>query len=161
MTIQDEIAYYNALPVVFDGFVDLPELSDGVITLVCSAKKPADPAKNWVPAYSFDICKAGEKIGEINLRVGYSERLYYGGNIGYMIHEAQRGNGYAVRACKLLTAVAKAHGMTTLLITNDAASMRVCEKLGARLLRTAPTPEWHDLYQKGDRFLNIYDWSII
>ena len=108
--------------------------------------------------------KNGETIGKTNLRVGYTEGLYYGGNIGYMVDQAQRGNGYAVRACRLLARVARAHGMTKLLITNrhdNAASMRVCEKLGARLLRVAPTPAWHDLYQKGDRFGNIYEWRIL
>jgi len=163
MNMQEEIAYYNALPVVFDGFVDLPELSDGTIFLVCTAKNPAIPEKNWVPSYYFDVCKNGEKIGAVNLRIGYTGGLYYGGNIGYNIDEAHRGNGYAVRACLLLAQVAKTHGMTKLLITNDqfnAASMRVCEKLGARLLRTAPLPEWHDLYVKGQRFINVYEWSI-
>jgi len=164
MTIPEEIAYYNALPVIFDGFVDLPELTDGVISLNCSKKNPADPVKNWVPSYAFDICKGGAKVGETNLRVGYTEGLYYSGNIGYMIEEAQRGNGYAVRACKLLAQVAQAHGMTTLLITtgeHNTASMRVCEKLGARLLRTASVPEWHDLYHKGGSIGNIYEWSIV
>ena len=163
MDIQQEIAYYNALPVTFDGFVDLPELSDGVISLVCRETQAAIPEKKWVPGYSFDICKGGEKIGDINLRIGYTEGLYYGGQIGYGVDEAHRGNGYAVRACRLLATVAKAHGMTKLLITNNhsnIASMRVCEKLGARLLHTVPLPEWHDLYQKGQRFSNIYEWSV-
>jgi len=163
MTIPQEIARYNAMPVIFDGFIEFPELTDGVISLACSAQQLAVPEKNWVPAYVFDIHKNGEKIGGISLRIGYNEILYYGGNIGYGIDEAHRGNGYALRACRLLTSVARAHGMTTLLITNEhsnTASMRVCEKLGARLLRTAPTPEWHDLYQKGQRFGNIYEWSM-
>ena len=44
--IQKEIAYYNALPVKFNGFIDLPEMSDGVICLVCTDKKPGDSEKN-------------------------------------------------------------------------------------------------------------------
>ena len=42
-----------------------------------------------------------------------------------------------------------------LLITTNhtnTASQRVCEKLGARLLRTARLPQWHDLYKEGRRF---------
>ncbi|NLW18018.1 MAG: hypothetical protein GX033_10360 [Firmicutes bacterium] len=49
------------------------------------------------------------------------------------------------------------------MITNDHtnhASRRVCEKLGARLLRVAPLPEWHELYQNGQRFVNIFEWDI-
>ena len=44
-------------------------------------------------------------------------------------------------------------------ITNDA-SRRVCEKLGARLLRVARLPQWHDLYQEGRRFVNVFEWDI-
>ena len=161
--IKEEIEYYNNLPCVFEDFIELPKLFDGVISLNCTKKSPAMPEKNWVPAYMFDICLNGEKVGQINLRIGYSERLYYGGQIGYDVDEAHRGKGYAGRACRLVAQVAAAHGMIKLLITNDGAnssSMRVCEKLGARLLRTVPVPEWHDLYKDGQRFANIYEWEI-
>ena len=160
---QKEIAYYKTLPVVFGGFIDLPELSDGVIHLVCTEKKPGIPEKKWVPSYEFIICKGSEKAGNISLRIGYSDGLYYGGQIGYNIDEKYRGNGYAVRACRLLQRVAAAHGMKTLLITTNhtnTASMRVCEKLGARLLRTVPVPKWSDLYTEGNRFQNIYEWDV-
>ncbi len=166
---KKEIAYYNSLPVIFDDFIELPELSDGVIHLFCLKKNPAVLEKKYVPAYDFSICKGGEKVGEINLRIGYSgfgpdeSSLYYGGQIGYFIEEKHRGNGYAGRACRLVSPVAKAHSMTKLLITNDVtneASRRVCEKLGARLLRVARLPVWHDLYIKGQRFSNIFEWSV-
>ena len=164
-----EIAYYKTLPVVFDDFIVLPELSDGVIHLVCTSKRQAIPEKKYVPAYDFAICKGSEKVGEINLRIGYGgfgpdeSSLYYGGQIGYGVDEKYRGNGYAVRACQLLIPVAKAHGMIKLLITNDhtnTASRRVCEKLGARFVRLARLPEWHNLYQEGRRLSNIYEWSL-
>jgi [ribosomal protein S5]-alanine N-acetyltransferase len=161
--IQKEMAYYNALPVEFHGFADMKELSDGNIYLVCAEKKPAIPEKKYVPAYEFAICRGGEKIGHINLRIGYTDGLYYGGQIGYGIDEKYRGNGYAAAACRLLTPVAKAHGMKKLLITNNpvnTASRRVCEKLGAQLLRLARLPEWHDLYKAGERFVNIFEWSV-
>ena len=160
---QNEMSYYNSLPVLFDDFMDVPQLSDGEIYLVCMAKKPADPDKNLVPAYDFAICKDGEKIGEINLRIGYTDRLYYGGQIGYGVDEKHRGNGYAARACQLLRTVAKTHGMKKLLITNDhmnTASRRVCEKLGARLVRCTRLPEWHDLYKDGHRYENIFEWGV-
>jgi len=160
---QKEIEYYNALPCEFNDFIELPELSDGEICLVCTAKRPAIPEKKFVPAYDFAVCKGGEKIGEINLRIGYTDGLYYGGQIGYGIDEKYRGNGYAGRACRLIVPVAKAHCMTKLLITNNQtndASRRVCEKLGARLVRVARLPEWHDLYKEGRRFSNIFEWSV-
>jgi RimJ/RimL family protein N-acetyltransferase len=164
-----EIAYYKTLPIIFNDFIELPELSDGVIHLVCTAKKPANPEKKYCPAYDFAICKGSEKIGAINLRIGYSgfgpdeSSLYYGGQIGYNVDEKYRGNCYAGRACRLLLPVAKAHGMIKLLITNNvtnAASRRVCEKLGLRLIRTVRLPEWSDLYKDGQRYSNLFEWSI-
>ena len=121
------------------------------------------------PSYDFTICKGAEIIGEINLRVGYcgfgpdESSLYYGGQIGYGVNEKYRGNGYAGRACRHLLPVAKSHSMTKLLITNNytnAASRRVCEKLGARFLRVARLPEWTDNYKEGRRFSNIFEWRV-
>ncbi len=157
-----EIAYYNSMPCHFDGFVDIPQMGDGVIYLVCTQKRPAEPERGYVPSYDFAICKGGEQVGNINLRIGYCEGLYYGGQVGYNVREQFRGNGYAGMACRLLLPVARAHGMKKLLITNNHtnyASMRVCEKLGARLVRVARLPEWHDLYKDGQRLDNIFEWS--
>ncbi len=157
------IKHYNKMPAHFDNFIQVPELTDGTIYLVCTAKKPGIPEKKWVPAYEFAICKGGEKIGDVNLRIGYSDSLYYGGQIGYNVDEAYRGNGYAAAACRLLAPVAKAHGMTNLLITNhhkNHASYRVCEKLGARHIELARLPEWHDLHKDGQRFVNVFDFAV-
>ena len=168
LVIQNEIAYYNSLPCAFEGFINVPMLSDGEIYLVCLEKQPVNPEKNWVPGYLFAICKHGEKVGRINLRIGYggglyNSNLYYGGQIGYDVDEPYRGNGYAARACRLLVPVAKAHSIGKLLITNginNKASMRVCEKLGARHIRVVRLPEWTDMYKDGGRFQNIYEWDI-
>ena len=158
-----EIKYYNAMPCVFDDFIEVPELSDGVIQLVCTAEEPGNPEKKWVPAYKFTICVGSENVGQIDLRIGYTDSLYYSGQIGYGVDEQHRGNGYAGRACRLLLPIAKAHGMKKLLITNDhtnIASRRVCEKLGAKFIRTARMAQWHDLYKEGRRFSNIFEWSV-
>jgi hypothetical protein len=81
---------------------------DGVIYLVCLEKKPGDPEKKLVPAYEFAVCRGGEKIGNINLRIGYTDGLYYGRQIGYGIDEKYRGNGY--RCPRLLSACAGGKG---------------------------------------------------
>ena len=167
--VQKEIDSYNSLPCTFNDFIDVPELSDDVIHLVCLQKLHGNPEEKRKPVYMFAIYKDCEKIGEINLRIGYgggpyNSNLYYGGHIGYDVNEPFRGNGYAVHACRLLLPVAKAHGMTKLLITNNhtnKASMRVCEKLGARLIRTVRLPEWNDMYNEDHKYQNIYEWEII
>lgn len=158
-----EIAYYNSLPVIFDGFIDIPDLTDGEIELHCVEKKPAIPEKKWVPAYNFEIRRDSRRIGEINLRIGYTDGLYYGGQIGYGVDEQHRGHGYAEKACRLLAPVIRGHGMKKVLITNsptNIASRRICEKLDAKFIRKARLPEWHDLYKEGQRFINIFEWSV-
>jgi RimJ/RimL family protein N-acetyltransferase len=79
------IEYYNASPFEFNGFIDLPDLTDGVIRLVCTSKSPGNPEKKWVPAYCFSICEGSEVAGDISLRIGYVDNLYYGGQIGYNV----------------------------------------------------------------------------
>jgi len=162
--IQKDVFRLTNLPCEFDGFIQVPELKDGDLYLVCEKKEEGNTEKKWVPGYKFAICSGGEKIGHCDLRIGYTEGLYYGGNIGYGIDEPHRGKGYAARACRLLIPVARAHKMVLLLITNDIkndASKRVCDKLGAKHVRTARLPEWTDLYQGGQRFSNVFEWDIV
>ena len=164
LKIIKEIEYYNCLPFVFDDFFDLPKLTDGEISLKCTLKNPACDEKGWTPFYNFNIILNGEIVGDANVRIGYTEGLYYCGHIGYNVDAAYRGRGIAVAACHLLAVVAKMHKMTKLLICNDEkniASRRVCEKLGAKYIRTADMPKWHNLYkEQGLNSINIYEWGI-
>ncbi|MBR4360572.1 MAG: GNAT family N-acetyltransferase [Clostridia bacterium] len=154
---------YHRLTCQFTGFVSTPELTDGEITLTLDRVKPAEPGRNRVPAYCFHIMRDGQSIGGINLRIGYPDSLLYGGQIGYHVEEAWRGRGYAGAACRLLLPLLRAHGMTAAVITNNitnAASRRVCEKLGARLLCQAPVPPDHEMYAEGERAVNVFLWEV-
>ena len=144
-------------------FQDPGPLRDGELELVCTRQQPAQPETGHVPCYEFALRCGGQDAGQIRLRVGYNLTLYYTGHIGYDVEPAFRGRGLAVRACRLLAPLARAHGLRLLLITNawdNRPSRRVCEKLGARFLEQAPTPRWHPLYAEGDRWGNVFAWML-
>lgn len=142
-------------------FLDTSDLHTDEIFLQLIKTSPADEEKQWVSAYYFSICRKsdGQVVGECNLRIGHNEILYYGGNIGYRVMEPFRGYHYAGKACKLLFELAKRHGMETLIITcnpENHASARTCTYTGALLEEIADIPEYHDMYQRGERQVCIY-----
>jgi tagatose 1,6-diphosphate aldolase len=156
-----ELARYTVPAVPFDDFLDGQDLSHEDVHLICVKKTPTMAEKSGVPAYLFDIVKDEETVGGISLRLGRGEALSYRGNIGYTVFEDYRGQGVAVKACRALVPLMKAHGMTTAVITNDehnAASRRVCEKLGAR--RVAMLPKWIQSGRDGERGLNVFVWDV-
>ncbi|MCP5099607.1 MAG: hypothetical protein GY943_28980 [Chloroflexi bacterium] len=61
-------------------------LSDNEIYLKLNKISAADPAKGYVPSYSFEIRRLDETaVGSINLRIGYTNGLvWYGGHIRYV-----------------------------------------------------------------------------
>ncbi|MCL2811411.1 MAG: GNAT family N-acetyltransferase [Clostridia bacterium] len=151
-------------PAPFVEFFETGELQDEDLTLVCVQKQPARPDIGYVPAYLYELRAEGKRAGEISLRIGMTDSLYYGGQIGYAVEPEFRRRGYAGRACKLLLPLIRRHGYQKILITNDhanTASRRVCEKLGARLVRVAELPQWHDLYKEGQRHECIWVWNVV
>lgn len=87
-------------------------------------------------------------MGKCDLRIGYSEGLYYGGHIGYTINEKYRGNHYSAKACKLLFELAKKHNMEYLYITanpDNQASNKICEYLNGEFLGIFELPEDNDM----------------
>ena len=145
-------------------FSDTSLLSSENLMLVLDRFSDADPAKNKVPAYHFLICdRSGHRLGECSLRLGYNDRLYYGGNIGYGIDEAHRGHHYAEDACRILFRLAAAHGMEYLYITcapDNPASYRTLERLGGMLLETAELPAEHDMREKGMTHVCIFRYDL-
>lgn len=130
-------------------FLDTSTLRSNEIYLSLERTAPADPECGWVPAYYFGICnKAGERMGETDLRIGHNDRLFYGGNIGYRVEPEFRGHHYAAKAVKLLFDLARRHGLEYLIITcnpDNTASYRTCELAGGKLIGTYELPEDNDM----------------
>ncbi len=130
-------------------FYNTDFLFDKEIKLVLQKTVSEIPERDWVPAYHFYICNLnGCKMGECNLRVGYTQGLYYAGHIGYQVYEEFRGNKYAAKACKLLFKLAKKHNMDYLYITcnpDNIPSRKTCEYLKGEYLGTYELPEDNDM----------------
>ena len=145
-------------------FKPVEDLRSDEIFLRLNRTCDAQPDKNRVPAYYFDIClKDGTAVGQCDLRIGHNERLYYGGNIGYGIDEAYRGRHYAAKACELLFRLARKHGLDYVIITCDPskkASAGTCELAGGKYLETAEIPEWHNMYEEGLRRVRVYRFDL-
>jgi tagatose 1,6-diphosphate aldolase len=146
-------------------FEDFNYLTDGEIDLIIDEKAPADDKKGYVPAYKYKITLHGssESIGNIDIRIGNNENLYYGGHIGYRIDEPYRGNNYASKACSIIKLVAAAHGMDRLIITcnpDNIASRRTCEKTGLKLLKIVNLTPHNEMYKEGEREKCIYEWNL-
>ena len=71
----------------------------------------------------------GQAVGFLNLRLQLNDFLReIGGHIGYCVHPAQRGKGYAKQALRQAIAEARRHGIGRLLVTcrcSNPASRRV------------------------------------
>lgn len=146
-------------------FKDFDYLTDGEIDLKLVEKTPPNEEKGYVPAYKYRITmhNSNDSIGDIDIRIGYNENIYYGGNIGYRIEQAYRGNNYASKACKLIKQIAIAHGMDRLLITcnpDNLPSRKTCEKAGLKLKAIVDLPSYNEMYQKGERQECIYEWIL-
>lgn len=125
----------------------------------------ANPAVSHVPCYDYSICNSvtDEVMGFIDLRVGYNENTYYGGNIGYNVHEQFRGNHYAGKACLLVFEQARELGMSMIIITcnpDNIASRKTCEYIGGKLDRIVDLPPHNDMYKSGERQKCIYRFDL-
>ena len=134
-------------------FFDTDFLKDDEIWLRLDKVSEGNPVRNWVPAYYFTIMShAGEEMGTCDLRIGHNDLTYYGGNIGYRVHEAYRGHQYAGKACRLLFELAKKHGLEYLIITcnpDNIASYKTCEWVGCSFVEIAELPENSDMRRLG------------
>ena len=138
-------------------FLDPGSPSDGELQLQLVALKPADPLKNWVPAYEFEmrVPGSGGPVGKISLRARSTVFLeMYGGQIGYTVEPPHRGRHYAERAVRLLIPFIRRHGLKAVWITcnpENRASRRTCERLGAQFVEIVDLPPDCDMYLRGER----------
>lgn len=146
-------------------FKDFDLLTDGEIDLLIVEKTPENIKKGFVPAYKYKIClhNSTERIGDIDIRIGKNQNIYFGGNIGYSIDENFRGKSYASKACNIIKQVAIAHGMDRLIITcnpDNWPSRRTCEKIGSSLKEIVDLPEDNDMYLEGEKQKCIFEWLL-
>ncbi len=146
-------------------FKDFDFLTDGEIDLKIEEKTPSNEEKGYVPAYKYRITlnNSNDSIGNIDIRIGYNENIYYGGHIGYGIDEGYRGKSYAAKACRIIKQVAIAHGMDKLIITcnpDNFPSRRTCEKAGLKLKEIVDLPPHNEMYLNGEKQKCIYEWLL-
>ena len=138
-------------------FKEYNTLSDGTITLRLTEHNPG--GDDILPYYYYDIHDANGPAGKISVRIGDNAHSYRNGHIGYEIDAARRGKRYALRACKLVLPVARAHGMGRIYLTcgeSNTASRRTIERLGAELLEIADIPESCFFWRPGIEKYCIY-----
>lgn len=146
-------------------FKDFDFLTDGEIDLKIEDKTEPNEEKGYVPAYKYRITlhNSNDSIGNIDIRIGYNENIYYGGNIGYKIEQPYRGNNYASKACKIVKQIAIAHGLEKVIITcntDNFPSRVTCEKAGLKFKEIVDLPLDNEMYKHGERQKCIYDWIL-
>jgi len=136
------------------------------VSLIIDKFVPENSEKGYVPAVLYHVAlnETGEIIGHCSARVGWNESMYYCGHIGYSIKEEFRGKGYAVQAVNLVKEIFKLNNINIVYITNSPdnhASIRVCEKLGAKFIKRMEFSE-QDLkrFASQDSFKNIWELKL-
>lgn len=120
---------------------------DDQIALHVAQYLPMLPELGYVECVTFSVIQqsSGEKAGEIALRLGDNNALFYLGHIGYHIDPGYRGHHYALRACRMCLPLIKEAGLGSVVITTDednGPSIKTCERLGCQLESTVDVPRW-------------------
>ena len=142
-------------------FYDTTDLYDEEIALRLISRGRANPKKRWAPTYYFAIVRLIDEVvvGHCDFRIGNTEKLFFGGNIGYHVLTSYRGHHYAAKACLLLRRLAQRHEMPYLIITcnpENHASRKTCENVGGVLLGVVDLPTDNDMYRQGERRKLVY-----
>jgi tagatose 1,6-diphosphate aldolase len=136
-------------------FLEPGPLADRELEIVLAECRPANPLRRFAPAYVFELCVGGGRVGAVEFRVGRSMELErYGGHFGYSVDPPFRGNHYAERGVRALLPFARRHGFEMVWITcnpENLASRRTCERLGGRLVEIVALPTDSDQFLRGER----------
>lgn len=113
-------------------------LSYGDVVIRFDQIEEGDPAQGHVPYYHFRIMAAEDQdVGHINFRVGHTDHVeWFAGHVGFRVHPAFRGRGFAGQACRALAPFVRSL-FDTVIITCDpdnTASRKTIEGLGARFI---------------------------
>jgi len=145
-------------------FLDTSDLKNNEIFLKLHETREANLELRYVESYVFKICKTdGTEVGICDLRIGNTQGLFFGGNIGYAVNEEHRGNHYAGKACLLLFELARRHGLTYLYITcspENIASKRTCEFAGGIMIAEVLLPTDTEMYEEGARRKCVYQFNL-
>ena len=150
-------------PTVSFDYLQVPIYSYENVSLYNDKINLEQPNSGYHQFYRFDINADGNWVGGIHVWIGHSIRIHYCGHIGYEINEQYRNRGYMTKACLALIPFLRKCGFKQVLITTDEdniASRRVCEKIGAALIKVVDTPKWTGMYRDGQRKTCIYEWKI-
>jgi predicted acetyltransferase len=159
----DSILAVAKHPTTIEKSPDLAEITRQQIldflALCPAGRQTGDTASGVYPCYHFWMRRNDLPefpiAGAISFRVSnsYDTVMYYG-HIGYHVYPMSRGRRLALRATKLLLALAARHGISPIWITcnpDNHASRRTCQLLGAQYVEIVPVPMDYPLYQRGDR----------
>ena len=121
------------------------DLASGPVQLRFDKIVSFEPSGELVPFYHFEIIdRDNNAVGHINLRVGNTRHVdMVAGHVGFEITEEYRGNSYSLHACRSLKPLIKKHYDKVILTADpeNAASIRIIEKLGARYVSEVEVPK--------------------
>lgn len=119
------------------------------------------------PLYLLGIYLRGTatEIGRISLRLDPDDPALvdYAGHIAFEVAPAHRGRRYALKATRLLAALARRHDRSELWLTTtpeNLASRRTIELLGAQYVDTVPIPAHSDMRKLGIERVRRYRWTL-
>ena len=138
-------------------------MRSGPIKLLFIKRVNVEPAGELVPFYHFKISTdEGIQVGHINFKVGDTRHIRKCvGHIGYEIRPEYRGHHYSYFACDAIRPFVRTLYESIILTSapDNAASIKIIEKLGAKFLDNIVVPKEDPSYKGGARIKKRYEWK--